>query len=68
MKQVSGKALIQIASRLGCTLERVKGSHHIMSKDGEEDILVIPVHANRPLKTGTLRALMKTAGITEADL
>ncbi|MDB6119061.1 MAG: YcfA family protein, partial [Verrucomicrobiaceae bacterium] len=49
-------------------LERVKGSHHIMSKDGEEDILVIPVHANRPLKTGTLRALMKTAGITEADL
>jgi predicted RNA binding protein YcfA (HicA-like mRNA interferase family) len=49
-------------------LDRIKGSHHIMTKEGEDSILTIPVHANKPLKIGLLRALMKQAGITEQDL
>jgi predicted RNA binding protein YcfA (HicA-like mRNA interferase family) len=30
--------------------------------------LVIPIHGNRPLKTGLLRSLMKIAGLEERDL
>jgi predicted RNA binding protein YcfA (HicA-like mRNA interferase family) len=30
--------------------------------------LVIPIHGNRPLKTGLLRSLMKIAGLEEGDL
>jgi predicted RNA binding protein YcfA (HicA-like mRNA interferase family) len=68
MKQVSGKAFVRIAIDHGWVLDRIKGSHHIMTKEGEDSILTIPVHANKPLKIGLLRALMKQAGITEQDL
>lgn len=30
--------------------------------------MVIPVHGNRPLKTGLLRTLMKIADLPEEDL
>ncbi len=68
MKQVSGKAFVRIALDHGWVLDRIKGSHHIMTKEGEDSILTIPVHANKPLKIGLLRALMKQAEITEKDL
>jgi predicted RNA binding protein YcfA (HicA-like mRNA interferase family) len=68
MKQVSGKAFLKAAQAHGWVLDRVKGSHHIMIKEGEESILTIPVHGNQPLKIGLLRALMKQAHLTENDL
>ncbi|MES2595960.1 MAG: type II toxin-antitoxin system HicA family toxin [Verrucomicrobiota bacterium] len=68
MKQVSGKAFLKAAQAHGWTLNRIKGSHHIMTKEGEEAILTIPVHGNQPLKIGLLRALMKQAHLTENDL
>ncbi|MBL9146399.1 MAG: type II toxin-antitoxin system HicA family toxin [Verrucomicrobiaceae bacterium] len=68
MKQVSGKALIKIAADHGWVVDRIKGSHHILLKEGESSILTIPVHSNQPLKIGLLKALMKQAGLTEGDL
>jgi predicted RNA binding protein YcfA (HicA-like mRNA interferase family) len=68
MKQVSGKELVKIAANLGWSLNRINGSHHIMIKEGDATILTIPVHGNKPLKIGLLRALMKQAGINESDL
>ncbi len=68
MKQVSGKAFMRAALNHGWTLDRIKGSHHIMIKEGEDAILTIPVHGNRPLKIGLLRALMKQTGLQENDL
>jgi len=68
MKQVSGRELIKLAHEKGWNLARVKGSHHILTKEGEENILTIPVHSNKPLKIGLLRALMKQAGLEEKDL
>jgi predicted RNA binding protein YcfA (HicA-like mRNA interferase family) len=35
---------------------------------GRRERIVIPVHGNRPLKIGLLRALMKIAELTESDL
>lgn len=68
MKQVSGKAFIRAALDHGWVLDRIKGSHHIMSKEGEDAILTIPVHGNKPLKIGLLKALMKQARLSEVDL
>lgn len=68
MKQISGKALIKIATDHGSVVIRMKGSHHIMGKEGEASILTIPVHSNKPLKLGLLKALMKQAGLTDDDL
>lgn len=68
MKSVSGKALCKILERYGWSLKRVKGSHHIYGKTGEEVILSVPVHSNRDLPQGTLRSLMRDAALTEEDL
>ncbi len=68
MKQVSGKALAQAIERKGWSLVRVKGSHHIFVMSGRRERIVIPIHGNRPLKIGLLRALMKFAELEESDV
>ncbi len=68
MKQVSGKELCRVVERHGWLLMRVTGSHHIYGKTGSVVRLSIPVHANRPLKLGLLRHLLKQAGLSESDL
>ena len=61
MKVVSGREFARIVERRGWRLLRVAGSHHIYGKQGSVVRLSIPIHANRPLKTGLLRHLAKLA-------
>ena len=68
MKSISGKKLCKIVEKKGWTLRKITGSHHIYTKTGVDKILSIPVHKNQDLKIGTLKALMKIAGVTEEDL
>ncbi|NJN59999.1 MAG: type II toxin-antitoxin system HicA family toxin [Leptolyngbyaceae cyanobacterium SL_5_9] len=68
MKSVSGKALCKIIEKHGWMLKRITGSHHIYAKQGVSVILSIPVHGGRDLPTGTLKSLLKDAGLTEQDL
>jgi predicted RNA binding protein YcfA (HicA-like mRNA interferase family) len=68
MKQVSGRDLARLIQQRGWTLARIKGSHHIFTHPGHRERIVIPIHANSPLKTGLLRSQMKIAGLSEADL
>jgi predicted RNA binding protein YcfA (HicA-like mRNA interferase family) len=68
LKQVSGKELARILLRHGWTLSRIKDSHHIFTKPGHRERIVIPVHGNQPLKIGLLKAQMKIADLSEADL
>jgi predicted RNA binding protein YcfA (HicA-like mRNA interferase family) len=68
MKSVSGKQLCKIVEQRGWTLQRITGSHHIYENSQGSKILSIPVHRNQDLKIGTLRALMKIAGLAEQDL
>jgi predicted RNA binding protein YcfA (HicA-like mRNA interferase family) len=68
MKSVSGKTLCKIIERKGWMLKRVTGSHHIYIKQGVDAILSIPVHGNRDLPIGTLKSIMKDAGLFETDL
>jgi predicted RNA binding protein YcfA (HicA-like mRNA interferase family) len=68
VKQVSGRDLAQIIQRRGWILARVRGSHHIFTKAGRRERIVIPMHGNQPLKRGLLRSLMKIAGLQDDDL
>jgi predicted RNA binding protein YcfA (HicA-like mRNA interferase family) len=68
VKQVSGKELAKIIAPRGWALRRISGSHHIFLKEGKRERIVIPIHGNKPLKTGLLRALMKIAELKEEDL
>jgi predicted RNA binding protein YcfA (HicA-like mRNA interferase family) len=68
MKSVSGRDFARIVERHGWTLLRINGSHHIYGKTGSTVRLSIPIHGNRPLKTGLLRHLAKLADISDEDI
>jgi predicted RNA binding protein YcfA (HicA-like mRNA interferase family) len=68
VKQVSGKEFARLVQKRGWVLKRVNGSHHIFTKTGPPERIVIPVHGNQPLKIGLLKHQMKIAGLTESDL
>ena len=64
MKNISGKKLCKILEENGWKLTRISGSHHIYTKEGEEARIVVPVHSNKEIKTGLLKAILKTAGLS----
>ena len=66
MKALSGREFARVLERHGWQLLRVRGSHHLYGKGTQR--IVVPVHGNRTLKIGMQRDLMKSAGLTEADL
>ena len=69
MKAVSGKHMCKVLERQGWVLQRIRGSHHIYAKAGVPGvILTVPVHGNHSLRTGTQKAIMRAAGLEEADL
>ncbi|MEL7245231.1 MAG: type II toxin-antitoxin system HicA family toxin [Cyanobacteria bacterium J06573_2] len=68
MKSISGKQLCKIVEQQGWILQRITGSHHIYQNPEFDKILSIPVHKNKDLKVGTLKALMKIADLAEEDL
>jgi len=68
MKSLSGRDFARIIERHGWTLLRVSGSHHIYGKQGSIVRLSVPIHGNKPLKTGLLRHLVKLAELSDDDL
>lgn len=68
MKSISGRKLCQVIEKIGWKLVRVKGSHHIYTKENVSKIVVVPVHGNRDLPTGTLKGILKDAELTEDDI
>jgi predicted RNA binding protein YcfA (HicA-like mRNA interferase family) len=65
MRTITGREFARMVERRGWQLLRVAGSHHIYGKVGSIVRLSIPIHGNRPLKSGLLRHLAKLAEIPE---
>ena len=63
----SGRKIIRVFKKVGWGLDRIEGSHHILVKEGAEEILVVPVHGNKPIKVGLLKGLIKDAGLTNEE-
>lgn len=68
MKAISGKRMAKLAESKGWVLARIKGSHHIYTKEGRFERPVIPIHGNKALKIGLQRSLMKIIPLNEEDL
>ena len=64
LPRVTGWEAIAAFSKIGFRVVRIKGSHHIMKREGNRFLLTVPCHGNTPLKPGTLRSLIRTIGIT----
>ena len=61
---VTGKEAVAVFLRCGFVVARTKGSHRILKKEGCQYLLTVPVHGNSNLKPGTLRSLIRSAGLT----
>ncbi|MCB1217363.1 type II toxin-antitoxin system HicA family toxin [bacterium] len=59
---LSGRQARAAFERLGWVFRRQNGSHMILSKSGQPEKLSVPDH--RELRPGTLRSLIRLAGIT----
>ena len=64
---VSGKDAVRAFKRLGFFEVRTNASHVILKKEGHRFLLSVPVHANKDVKVGTLRGLIKASGHTLAE-
>jgi len=65
---LSGREFARLVEQHGWTLLRINGSHHVYGKPGSIVRLSIPIHGNRPLKTGLQRHLAKLAHLPEEEL
>jgi predicted RNA binding protein YcfA (HicA-like mRNA interferase family) len=61
---VSGRNVVRALTRAGFVVDRIAGSHHVMVFPGDPTRTVTaPVHAGRDLKPGTLRSIIRQAGM-----
>ncbi len=62
---VSGKEVVRVLKQAGFSVERIVGSHHVLMHPGDtRRTVTVPVHGNRDLKSGTLRAIIRQTGLT----
>ncbi|NOT01758.1 MAG: type II toxin-antitoxin system HicA family toxin [Phycisphaerales bacterium] len=63
---VSGRDLIRALRKVGFELDRQKGSHAILFRAEPPTTVTVPDH--RELDRGTLRAILRQAGVTPDEL
>jgi predicted RNA binding protein YcfA (HicA-like mRNA interferase family) len=61
---MTGKELVKVLKEDGWLLDRIKGSHHVMIKDGKRSIPV-PVHGSKDLPKALVKAILAQAEIEE---
>lgn len=64
LPSISGRDALRAFRRAGFMENRVNGSHHILSKEGHDLILSVPVHGSQPLRKGLLKGLIADSGLS----
>ncbi|MHB8264134.1 MAG: type II toxin-antitoxin system HicA family toxin [Acidimicrobiales bacterium] len=49
-------------------VHRIHGSHHILRHPAIQDVIPVPVHGARPIKSGTLANILRSARLTRDEL
>ncbi|MBI1726084.1 MAG: type II toxin-antitoxin system HicA family toxin [Candidatus Rokubacteria bacterium] len=62
---LSGRQVRRALERAGFYLKRQKGSHMVLRRDSPFAQVVVPAHAS--IDTGTLAAILESAGISADD-
>lgn len=66
LASIQALRMIKALARLGWTVARASGSHHILTKAGHPPVTV-PVKKGATLKEGTARSILKQAGVSEDE-
>lgn len=64
---VSHKEIIKVAQSLGFLKDHQKGSHLVMRHPEAHQRVVIPIHAGKTVKKGTLKGILRDLEISTAD-
>jgi predicted RNA binding protein YcfA (HicA-like mRNA interferase family) len=59
---ISGREVVRVFEKFGWQVARQRGSHIILLKEGARATLSVPDH--KEVARGTLRALVRAAGLT----
>lgn len=67
LPSVTGDQVVSAFAEAGFVVVRIVGSHHIMKREQYPLVLSVPVHAGKIMKPGTLRSLIRAAGMRVDD-
>ena len=70
LPRITGKELVKALQREGFRIVPQKGSHVEVRKyvEGEKVTFPVPIHAGEIVKQGTLKGILRKAGITPEQL
>ncbi|MFQ5808657.1 MAG: type II toxin-antitoxin system HicA family toxin [Armatimonadota bacterium] len=60
----SGPKGVKALQRAGFVVRRQSGSHVVLSHPERDRLVSVPVHAGRDVKPGTLRGIIRDAGLS----
>lgn len=60
--------MMKVLQNAGFEVTHVRGSHHYLRLPDSARLVVVHVHGNRDLPTGTLRAILRQAELTADEL
>lgn len=67
LPKLSGKEVIRALERLGFAQVRQRGSHVVMRKETSRGARGCAVPLHKELKVGTLRGILRQAGVTDDE-
>jgi len=68
LPQVSGQRVVRALEKAGFVVRRQKGSHVILVHSSDlTRRAVVPLHGSKPVKPGTLRAILKGVAISTEE-
>jgi predicted RNA binding protein YcfA (HicA-like mRNA interferase family) len=67
LPRVCGDKHVAAFKRAGWKLNHIEGCHHILTKEGIDVHLSVPVHKGRDLGIGLLKKLIARAGLTNEE-
>ena len=65
---LSGKDVVKLLCKIGFEHVRTAGSHAILNKQMQAEKITIPVPLHPELAKGTLKSIMRQAGLSLEDL
>lgn len=66
--RVTGDQLVRALVRAGFAVDYVRGSHHYLRRADVPPTVTVPVHSGRMIPPGTLRSVLRQAGLTVDEL
>jgi len=65
---MTGPELIRALEAIGFVARRQKGSHLHLFRESDHRRVTVPIHKGKDIPVGTLKAILKDAGLTADEL